>query len=100
MHYTQIVQPIIKLSEIKPEEFDCSGLPLAKLSNMQEWTMNTLKPVDKDIGTQRGVMGDADWMRMMKGYFEGYMETEFTKIGEAVKSNSKDYALLFRLAHS
>ena len=36
----------------------------------------------------------------MKSYFEGYMQTEFDKIGEHVKSGSKDCDLLFRMAHS
>lgn len=59
MDFHKLTQPIIKLSNIKPENY---GLPadftLAKLSSMQEWTMNTLKTVDKELGTQQGQLPD------------------------------------------
>jgi hypothetical protein len=67
---------------------------------MQEWTMNTLKTVDKDLGTQNGQLPNGQYFMMLRQYFDGYMQKEFDKIGELVKSGSKDYDLLFRVAHS
>jgi hypothetical protein len=52
MEFSLIKQPIIKLTSIKPENFGLpADFPVTKLSSMQEWTMNTLKTIDKDMGT-------------------------------------------------
>jgi hypothetical protein len=46
------------------------------------------------------MLPDGQYQQMMKQYFDGYMQMEFDKIGEFVKEGSKDYEMLFRLAHS
>jgi len=72
MEYQHIKQPIIKINDIDQQELGIkSKIEIAKLSSNQEWTMNVLKSIDRDQGTQRGKIFDPEWKRNLKAYFDG-----------------------------
>ena len=99
MIFSEIAQPIVKITEVKPQDWNLpEDFKVAKLTYMQEWTMSTLATVDKGLGVQS--CGDEDkWVEKLKATLEGDLQGEIDKIENLIRTKSKDFTLLYKSAN-
>lgn len=99
MYFDAIIQPIINVADIKVEEFGLpAGFKVAKLSYMEDWTLNVLKTLDKEFAIKTSG-NEVQWKKMLSMYFDTFMDKAIQKIFDMVAAKSKNYKELYTASH-
>lgn len=86
MELDQIEKPVLKIADIKTEDFN---LPVFKLDGYSEWCLTALKSVDQSRGARPGKVSVEEWKLKLKSFFDERIEAEVDKLELEVRADAE-----------